>query len=59
MARTMPPVSAFQESVITILEETRSVHDTARHLKIPVQEVQKVALMAFGLGRLEVQLKDY
>lgn len=55
----MPPVSAFQESVINVLEETRSVHDTARHLKIPVREVQKVALMAFGLGRLEVQLKDY
>lgn len=55
----MPPVSAFQESVINVLEETRSVHETARHLNIPIREVQKVALMAFGLGRLEVQLKDY
>lgn len=59
MKRTMPPVSAFEESVIHALEETRSCSDTARHLGLPLEHVQRVAMMAFGLGRLEVDLSDY
>jgi hypothetical protein len=55
----MPPVSPHQESVICVLEETRSVQDTARALNLSVRDVQKVAMMAFGLGRLECQLKDF
>jgi hypothetical protein len=58
-ARKMPPISQLEEAVVHVLEETRSVADTARHLKIPVRDVQRVAMMAFGLGRLDVALVDY
>src|ERR1041385_2340834 len=52
LARKMPPISIFEESVITVLEETRSVAATARQLHMPLRDVQRVAMMAFGLGRL-------
>lgn len=55
----MPPVSSVEESVIHTLEETRSVADTARCLGMPVPAVQRVAMMAFGLGRLDVSLTDF
>lgn len=55
----MPPVSRWEETVIHALEETRSVDATAQRLRMPVFQVQRVALMAFGLGRLEVDLLDY
>lgn len=54
-----PPISVFEESVIHCLEETRSIQETARVLEIPVRIVQRIAMMAFGLGRLEVALKDF
>ena len=57
--KTMPPVSAFDESVILVLEETRSVAETAQFLELPINDVKRVAMMAFGLGRLEVDLKDF
>ena len=55
----MPPLNAFEESVVITLEETRSVRETADRLSLSVDKVQRVALMAFGLGHLEVDLKDY
>lgn len=55
----MPPLSAFEESVVVTLEETRSVRETADRLALPLDRVQRVAMMAFGLGHLEVDLKDY
>lgn len=54
-----PPITLFEESVIHSLEETRSIQETARVLEIPVRIVQKIAMMAFGLGRLEVALNDF
>ena len=55
----MPPISPLEETVVHVLEETRSVADTARQLHLSVGVVQRVAMMAFGLGRLEVALSDY
>ena len=55
----MPPISRLEETVVHVLEETRSVADTARQLHLSVGDVQRVAMMAFGLGRLEVSLSDY
>lgn len=55
----MPPLTVLEESVIQALEATRSVSATAEQLAIPVDHVQKVAMMAFGLGRLEVGLRDF
>lgn len=55
----MPPIPPHDETVVHVLEETRSVAVTARHLHLPVRDVQRVAMMAFGLGRLDVALSDY
>lgn len=55
----MPPIPPHDETVLHVLEETRSVAVTARHLHLPLRDVQRVAMMAFGLGRLEVALSDY
>lgn len=55
----MPPISPLDETVVHVLEETRSVADTARCLHLAVVDVQRIAMMAFGLGRLEVALSDY
>ena len=57
--RTMPPIPAHDLAVLTVLEETRSIQDTARALGMPIREVQKVAMMAFGLGHLDVALSDF
>lgn len=55
----MLAVTAVEEEIIHSLRETRSVDDTARRLEVPVPQVQRVAMLAFGLGRLEVDLVDY
>lgn len=55
----MAPVSPFEASVIHVLVETRSVSGTARRLHLAESQVQRVAFMAFGLGRLEVDLVDF
>ena len=55
----MAPVTPFEQTVINSLAETRSVGKTADRLELPERHVQRVALMAFGLGRLEVNLIDF
>ena len=55
----MPPISPLEETVVHVLEETRSVAVTAQHLHLSLRDVQRVAMMAFGLGRLDVALMDY
>lgn len=59
LATKMPPISTFEENLIHTLEETRSVADTARFHQLSVEDVKRVAMMAFGLGRLDVALNDY
>jgi hypothetical protein len=49
----------LEERIVRVLEETRSVAATANLLRLPPDRVQKVALMAFGRGRLDVRLSDY
>lgn len=55
----MAPISESEEAVIQCLTQTRSVGLTATLLDLPVDRVQRVAMMAFGLGRLEIDLVDY
>lgn len=59
LVRKMPPLPVFEERVVQALEETRSVTLTARRLSLPEPQVQRVAMMAYGLGRLEIDLMDY
>lgn len=47
------------ERVVQELLSTRSVARTANALGLSEAEVQKIALIAFGLGRLEQALVDY
>jgi len=55
----MQALTTLEESVIQTLESTRSVSATAEQMALPLRDVQKVAMMAFGLGRLDVGLRDY
>ena len=55
----MAALSLQDEAVVHALESTRSVTRTAAELRMPVPQVQRVAMMAFGLGRLDVSLLDF
>lgn len=55
----MPPLSNLEQIVVHALEETRSVRRTAQQLQLPEPEVKKVAMMAYGMGHLDVDLSDY
>ncbi len=52
-------MSHDDEAIVEALQETRSVSRTAARLCVPLEQVQRVALMAYGLGRLDVDLADY
>lgn len=55
----MAPVTPQEESIILLLAQTRSVGTTASRLHLPLGRVQRVAMMAYGLGHLDVDLVDY
>lgn len=55
----MPPLPLEHEPIVRTLRATRSVEQTAHILGLPMDRVQRVAWMAFGLGELEVGLVDF
>lgn len=57
--RSTPKAAKVDDAIARTLEETRSVGATARRHDLAESEVQRVALLLFGLGRLNVDLVDF